>query len=35
VLTEIDYGVFQFVVSLDAGPFAGPVSGSCPITLRR
>jgi len=35
VLPEIDYGLFQLVVTIDTGPFAGIVRGTRGFVLRR
>ena len=35
VLTEIDYGVFRVVVTIDTGPFGDIVSGSREVMIRR
>lgn len=34
-LTEIDYGVFDVIVTVDTGPFGGPTEGRKRVTVRR
>ena len=34
-LTEIDYGVFTVIATLDTGPFGGKIEGQKAVTVRR
>jgi len=35
VLTEVDYGVFRAVVTVDTGPFGSLIAGTREFTLRK